>query len=602
MMSLASGTEPPRPKPSEFVRTNSWPNIEAVAAIHQEAQDDDPPSSNQPSPPPPPFLPQPNDSSVEMNQASNYLFEGQNNWPQYLPKSKRRNMSKRSGSSRTNSPEREISRGRQTSSTGRGVSNDMSLSDGRALISRAAEELVSNDCQVDDGDGIDISKVALSLQQMTSRTPTPSSSSDAVDMGKRMTLSPSHQFAPKPLHNSYQHQMHAPTMHHVPFHEQQQVNYEHQGYAPELQHPPNLEHQSAPENKDTDWTKYAVKCSARQNEDGSKKKERRKSKLSGKVPNKLSHSDNRTHLAVKNMPFTDTFGDAGIYTGQVNDNGRPDGKGSMKYNSGIFYEGTWTDGSQDEKAVTQYDRIRSGFTSWGGKGKVAVKSGQTLPWNAHKNDKYDENDKTNVRGMEWVDLNGDAGRYTGEVNNDKVPHGKGMMKFDFGLIAEGEWVYGVLKENPQDRALSAAELNARGLGAGVMSVMSSARSLGRGGGVSIGTGVSGSIGPLRPPMLGGGMSVGPGISVGQGSVYGSAPQMMMQPQLPPQMMMQPPSMMMPQPNNLAMQQNGALIAQQNAMMQTMAMYGGGYPQMTLMPMQQQQNSQADPPITEIKFS
>ncbi len=296
----------------------------------------------------------------------------------------------------------------------------------------------------------------------------------------------------------------------------------------------------------------------------------------------------------------------------------------MKYDNGIFYEGTWTDGSQDEKAVTQYDRIRGGFTSWGGKGKVAVKAGRTMPWNAHKNDKHDENDKTNVRGMEWVDLNGDAGRYTGEVDNDNIPHGKGIMKFDFGLIAEGEWVHGVLKENPQDRALSAAELNARGQGADAVSVMSSARSLGRGGGVSVGTGVTSGMtsetsdgSMMRPQVLGGGMSVGPGVSVGQGSVYGgiSQPQMMMQPQhmvmvQPQQMMMVqpqhpqlPPMVVMPQPNDVAFQQDAALVAQQNAMMQTGYMYGGGYPPMTQVPMQQQQIAmQGDPPISEINFS
>lgn len=344
----------------------------------------------------------------------------------------------------------------------------------------------------------------------------------------------------------------------------------------------------------------------------------------GRAPEKLDCEDRHVNNVVKDMPFTDRFGDSGIYTGQVNDNGRPDGKGSMKYNNGIFYEGTWTDGSQDEKAATQYDRIRGGFTSWGGKGKVAVKSGQTLPWNAHKKDKHDENDKLNVRGMEWVDMNGDEGRYTGEVNNDKVPHGQGIMKYDFGLIAEGEWVYGVLKESPHDRVLSAAELSARGQSADAMSIMSSARSLGR----SLGTGMgSGSVGPMRmrSPMLGGGtsigsgmrsgLSVGPGIPMGQGPMYGSMPQMMMpqqqmmmmMPQLPPPMMM-----MMPQPNNMAAQQNAALIAQQNAMMKTMV-YGGGAPPMAQMPPppivqmppppQQQQNSmQDDPPITEIKFN
>ena len=47
--------------------------------------------------------------------------------------------------------------------------------------------------------------------------------------------------------------------------------------------------------------------------------------------------------------------------------------------------------------------------------------------------------------MVWTDLNGDTGRYTGELNNDQLPHGKGLMKYDFtGLIGEGEWVNGVL--------------------------------------------------------------------------------------------------------------------------------------------------------------
>jgi len=174
----------------------------------------------------------------------------------------------------------------------------------------------------------------------------------------------------------------------------------------------------------------------------------------GRAPEKLDNNDRQVNNVVNDMPFRDQFGDCGLYRGQVNEQGRPNGKGSMKYDNGIFYEGMWTDGCQDELAATQYHRVRSGFTSWKGKGKAAVKSGKTLPWNANKKDKYDENDKTHVRGMEWVDLNGDSGRYTGEVSKDEVPHGKGIMKYDLGLIAEGDWVNGMLKENPLDRMLS----------------------------------------------------------------------------------------------------------------------------------------------------
>ena len=358
------------------------------------------------------------------------------------------------------------------------------------------------------------------------------------------------------------------------------------GHSPDLQH----QYRRTFSVKEREWTKYVVKSSARQNDPN--KKERRRSKTSVTVPDKLSNHNIRTHVVVKNMPFTDNQGDSGIYSGQVNEDGRPDGKGSMKYDNGIFYEGMWTGGSQDERSVSQYDRIRGGFTSWGGKGKVAVKSGRTMPWNATKIDKNDENDTTNVRGMEWVDRNGDWGRYTGEVNKDKIPHGRGIMKYSFGLIAEGEWVCGVLKENPQDRLIAAASLASHG-GA---SVISGVRSLGIGGGMSVGPGMSMggrmSLGQ-RPPML-----VGSGMSVGQGSMYGgSFSQTMMQPQ---QM-----TMMQAQPQQNTAQQH-AMIAQQNSMMNGEgSVHKSQIPiaQQQMAPMQEQhlnsdQNGHA-PPIFEI---
>ena len=75
------------------------------------------------------------------------------------------------------------------------------------------------------------------------------------------------------------------------------------------------------------------------------------------------------------MPFADQFGDHGMYSGKVNEEGRPDGKGSMKYKNGVLYKGTYTDGCQDQKAAANYERIRGGFTSWSGKGKSATRSG-----------------------------------------------------------------------------------------------------------------------------------------------------------------------------------------------------------------------------------
>lgn len=292
-----------------------------------------------------------------------------------------------------------------------------------------------------------------------------------------------------------------------------------------------------------DWMKYCISASAREGRDVNQKGER-KSRLFGRNSAKHDNNERGVIRSVKQMPFTDQFGDFGLYTGQVNEDGRPDGKGSMKYDNGVFYEGTWTNGGQDQKAALQYERIRGGFTSWQGKGKQATKSGMVLPWNARKNDSHNANEKTNVRGMEWTDLNGDSGRYTGEVNADELPHGHGIMKYDFGLIAEGEWNNGVLKENPQDRLIASAAIG-------------SARSIGPG--MSVGPGAHG-FGAAASIM--GGMSVGGPASVFTGPPIYPMPYGGMNP------------MMMAAPAHPISQ--FAMMAHQNAMMKgQMSMYGGG---------------------------
>jgi len=341
---------------------------------------------------------------------------------------------------------------------------------------------------------------------------------------------------------------------------------------------------------------------------------RRGSKMFGREPrNRPGGMNDREKLrSVKQMPFTDHFGDCGMYSGNVNEEGRPDGKGSMKYENGVFYEGTWTDGGQDQKAAANYGRIRGGFTSWSGKGTKATKSGMVLPWNARKNDVHDVGDKTNVRGMEWTDLNGDSGRYTGQVNSDRLPHGEGIMKYSYGLIAEGEWTNGVLKEGPQDRMISAAA----SMGAG-MSVGPSGMSVGPSG-MSIGPGTMGagmSVGPMSVgPMSMGGTMQQPMHHQGHGfpmAHMAMAPMPMMQ--APPPMQFGGMNPMMAAPNNAAQH---AMISQQNAMMRNM--YGGGGsvyggpPTMGVPPMQMQMPMQMQPrpqmpqnpekhPISEIKI-
>lgn len=48
---------------------------------------------------------------------------------------------------------------------------------------------------------------------------------------------------------------------------------------------------------------------------------------------------------VENMPFMDENQDTGLYTGETNDLGQPHGKGQMRYDNGIFFEGKWSNGT-----------------------------------------------------------------------------------------------------------------------------------------------------------------------------------------------------------------------------------------------------------------
>jgi hypothetical protein len=266
---------------------------------------------------------------------------------------------------------------------------------------------------------------------------------------------------------------------------------------------PDFQHGAV--DKSDEWKKYITKAPRREiTSDGNRNG--KKSKIFGRESRKKSAIDEQIRsCTVRQMPFTDQFGDFGFYTGQVDDEGRPDGKGIMKYENGVFYEGTWTNGGQGKLAASQYERIRGGFTSWSGKGKGGTKSGSTMPWNSHKIDAVDHTVKTNVRGMEWTDLNGDSGRYTGEVDNDELPHGSGIMRFDFGLIAEGNWVHGVLKEGPLDRMTAAINVG-----------QSVAPGMPINSGMSVGPGAVGYAGGAVSVLGAGGMSVAPPLGFGGG--------------------------------------------------------------------------------------
>ncbi len=128
---------------------------------------------------------------------------------------------------------------------------------------------------------------------------------------------------------------------------------------------------------------------------------------------------------VVRMPYTDQFGDFGHYTGEVDGERRPNGRGKMKYENGIFFEGKWVNGRQDSMTSADRSKLLGGFTSWKGQ----------MNRNASRRHVY---------GMEWIDVNGMSGTYTGTVDENSLPNGRGVMKYSMGLVAEGEWVRGIL--------------------------------------------------------------------------------------------------------------------------------------------------------------
>ena len=88
-----------------------------------------------------------------------------------------------------------------------------------------------------------------------------------------------------------------------------------------------------------DWMTYQVGSSKNDQSDNNGSRSvsagrNGRTKMFGRVPEKHINDERHAGKTVKKMPFTDQFGDFGLYTGQVNDESRPHGKGSMKYDNG----------------------------------------------------------------------------------------------------------------------------------------------------------------------------------------------------------------------------------------------------------------------------
>ena len=52
-----------------------------------------------------------------------------------------------------------------------------------------------------------------------------------------------------------------------------------------------------------------------------------------------------------------------------------------------------------------------------------------------------------MKDLPFIDLDGDAGKYTGEVNDKLLPHGQGSLTYNHGLIQEGNWTNGFVDDD-----------------------------------------------------------------------------------------------------------------------------------------------------------
>ena len=77
---------------------------------------------------------------------------------------------------------------------------------------------------------------------------------------------------------------------------------------------------------------------------------------------------------VSKLLYTTPLGETGWYTGDVDAEGKPHGRGRMRFKTGHSYEGEWNHGYSEEH-MENLNRIRSGF----GSNKAAWKQSETAP-------------------------------------------------------------------------------------------------------------------------------------------------------------------------------------------------------------------------------
>lgn len=140
---------------------------------------------------------------------------------------------------------------------------------------------------------------------------------------------------------------------------------------------------------------------------------------------------------VTRMPFTDAYGHKGWYTGEVaSGSGLPHGKGTMHYCDGRMRGGLWSNGLAAAGGGSGGASNKMGSKPGGSSSSVSSHHSR----NEHPPASLDR--ESVVVGMEWMDLNGRCGYFTGETDEQRKPHGMGSMRYNDGKVLEGEWYHG----------------------------------------------------------------------------------------------------------------------------------------------------------------
>lgn len=189
-----------------------------------------------------------------------------------------------------------------------------------------------------------------------------------------------------------------------------------------------------------------------------------------------SSGSRKKKIRVKDMRYTDENGKEGRYSGDVNDDHQPHGSGKMKYKDGSVFNGVWSEGSSVHGKTTKKssrssgssvkssdDKSRSSSRSksrskksssgdWENKQQSSGASvANTVPAsNMDSSSTAIAGNIKVVRKMKWLDYYGDPGEYSGEVDTTAMlPHGRGSMKYDHGLVSEGCWANGQFVEGSE---------------------------------------------------------------------------------------------------------------------------------------------------------